>query len=125
MEGATMRKTRREAAESQQEAAVVMVETAAPPPADPADEIPSLATEVAEEARFEVVMLADVEDRLRERIREADGTSTGYARAAGTSFRQGKREVFAHRIRACSWYLCRHGWGPDRRAGSGDDPRRA
>ena len=25
-----------------------------------------------------------VEDRLRERIREADGTSTGYARAAGT-----------------------------------------
>ena len=26
-----------------------------------------------------------VEDRLRERIREADGTSTGYARAGGTS----------------------------------------
>ena len=25
-----------------------------------------------------------VEDRLRERIREADGTSTGYARAGGT-----------------------------------------
>ena len=80
-----MRKTRREAAESQQEAAVAMVETAAPPPADPADEIPSLATEAAEAARLEVVRLADVEERLRERIREADGTSTGYARAAGTS----------------------------------------
>lgn len=79
-----MRKTRREAAESQQEASVAMVETAAPPPADPADEIPSLATEAAEAARLEVVRLADVEERLRERIREADGTSTGYARAAGT-----------------------------------------
>ena len=80
-----MRKTRREAAESQQEAAVAMVETAAPPPADPADEIPSLATEAAEAARLEVVRLAGVEDRLRELIREADGTAVGYARGAGTS----------------------------------------